>query len=1105
MSNALLNPETWDLGEPGTAHTLLIDTGVSTATPEEKDPKALAIPSPTYPLQPSLEIATYDGRGGAPYGDAILVTVLLRPSTSPGPTLLIDGRADLPVGPVTLPRPVNAAEDHKGCFAPILFSSIQSGFPVHTHQFTTRVELVMNDVINGGEQVLQTAVLGNSSDTEAFADAFAMPYPTSQSVTRVGFSWRHYARSGIGTGEYKTNYRDLGTLSSALARLHDVYNDMVPQQKLPAEPLGTVDPQATDPAKVPVNAKYAEMPGLHAALLAYAAGKTGRFGPNSEYELVNEPFVFESRRVLSPVLRVTVESTHKPDGGPYMWTLSSGSDSAAEYYQGWIARADEKVPGLEKAFREAADQMQRDKTDVPITDRWDALKALFVPTGTNTRIPVLATAFGEYRGGAGAIERVRVFGPVLVHKASSRGAKPRDERSVWLKDAYAAVAVAQSAATLDADAILTKTLMHNVAIIDALPSETPDGTVTLEVGMTATTSSVPLTVPRVHVDCFQTTGVLPLGVQTSLGIFLPEGAMTTTEMARGVDGEHAEKRLQATDIAARLGLRRSAESNQAIIALSDLILHEVLYDKGIDAREPNSDRDNSYIIASAVRRALQHARHASSVLKSLLTAPEQVVVKEDDPRFWTMHGGRAAVLCMRRLACWQLATLWTPLCRASAAAFCASLDKLGRLNHMPVHPVAFPIMPLQSMLLWPREETLARTQGSPLIELQVDNTVRQPRFGKGLGGAQIYAAQQSMARSTRLLRGLRAGRNEEFIVAAVAARPVLVGLAMSFGQLYTDLNDSLSGTDASPDAVAEANSILVNTAELLPPVRNVTAEVLAAAWAKRALGVFDRRRAVKRGEAREEDVPLEDVFAALAVSKAEAPTLYFVPSGNTLGTKPGSAVNMAMSEMRVFTVHLAWASVEAPAARTLALKLLLCRPNDGGLTAATVPYSHPLQMRHVVVDSKSTLEVPVSLDAHGSMVDNARCIMFTSERLMQALTFARAGVRSVPDGGAPVHELVTVDAMLPGSARAPDPEQARRMKILYASIAIARGLAANVLVRVPAVRADADTDSLEASELASSASKFNALAASLARRDTVPAVPLVSLGEIALAVASTFT
>ena len=1089
----------WDLGEPGGAGSLWYSP-VGGGAAQRRGYRTQRLP----PNIGNLDRAEGDGEIGlrAPYRGATVVTVLL---DSEGPKLLVDGsqRGDAAGGPVTLPLPQFVPDDRDHFFAPLVFTALVVGDGVPPDEVIVEFEQ--------DGQLLETANMRAATDVDAEADCYLFPYPVAQELLLVRATWEDTRGEGR-EGQFLNTEdgRDMGFLSTALSRLRAVYDDMLITEDLNG---GAKLPRR------PATEDYKKMASVHRAVLAYTWQNTpftngqanaaplangsresrieddGRFGPGKRtklkaagYEpaLDNQPnyklFDFY-KKGIGAVIRITVAGV--------VWRLVSPSDDRGKAinreFQRRRARLDElfgdgtnslynRYTRVEVAMLRgvaAANRGQRDSyRRLGSVDR-SADPIAFIRTQINTELGgVGGGAVDGYSDDMPAGLQMRVWGPPLLRRPTQQVTIDRatlGNETEEAKDARAATREAFNGLARDFDACVKSNRgpLRNVAWYDALPR---GPLVPFETWRTdGSNPKVPRTIselPR-RKNAFATTGILPLAAATCTGAFMPSNGVTESQARARLGG--GEKQVDALT---RLGLRHTPEAMAAMVAFADLIVHECLRPGGSAAYGVDGDP-----IDSAVRRAQRHAIAAAKLLRSMYVATERterLFLRETDPLYMTAPGGRAALVCMRHLPCFQIAIrrdqtsgnrlarmtdrderdrvdrpLWSRGCRDSASAFAEALGRLGKLDRSPVHPVAFPLLPLQALWTWPQRVALDTVHGTPLVERQrqlaQDSAAAALQAASTVAQTQIHAARLSLARVARMARALGLANDADVravLLTTTYARPA----AVRAGELdaLLALSDRTATPDAALDALLASAAVGARTA---PRAGSVAA--LRTTWARRALDTYSRwRHADVLANNRDDDDDVETALAKLSLVQPADPServqTYYAPFGTSPGASPLAGVNPGIGEARVWVRYMTWAPVldEFADARELVVRPRRCTPYDGVLVdpGRRDAHSHPhmLVLTHADDATPATpasLVVPVALEAlDASDVDAIRTIMFTAERM--CLAFQCATVH-----GASLVTIVADDGLTNPDTRT------REFDVLSACVALALGMLANTVDR----------------------------------------------------------
>lgn len=1097
----------WSLGAASDVHSLWINA-------EENNGTAYRAPRDT-----ALQFAPPPEAGidaVVPYRHAQLVTVVL--SADNAPALIIDGTYVDNVGAadnigryvVNMPNPrlvpPNDSGDTttpRGVFVPLVFSCVLDGNAPPPTEVT--VELYQGAEPSLGNSYddlvrVEHATLVPASDAATEASCHVLPYPVNHVVHGATLQWyerkeipgyRDAVKSTVGLGsaspgtEWELRQVDLGPLCGALRHIRGVYTDMV------VPPSASTAAGATERAKKPATDDYKGMGATHRTLLAYA--RVDRSITSTDNRFGNGFTPFQRLAEAQPAGSRGTDSDSNKTVAVAKYTMRAEirvTVYAGATRTGWRLRAPlaSSVTGTQLA---ATMTRERCEIETLVAEIETAALAVTIPDGPLIPNEVVAANMNTFKAyvlnekiGAlfGKAESatvdmptpttrlLRVWGALLYRQPTHADPNPRGDEDQYVKEARMATREATRMAEHDFDTAVRRTRAPLRAVSwhsGALPAAATAFATQLTVDTRPLfTWVLPATELGARIDGFCTSGTAPLAVQTSLGAFLPVGATTESEARAALGSE------KPADALTRLGLRHTPETEAAMRAFADLVVHEVMHDR-LNERRAGMQRGTGPLgdpIDSSVRRAQRQAYHAARLLRSMYVATErttQMFIRESDPLFVTAQGGRAALVCVRHLPCWMLSATrlrivdatdatfaeaaraeWPQQCRESASRFCEALARLAKLDKSPVHPVAMPFMALQSLWMWPREISVARVQGTPLIERQRQQTFESTQsmlIPKGVE-VQRHAARQSLARVRALHAALTEadlqevaarGSVRDVIATMVAARPVMV--LTSDGDLAQEalLDD------------ATRNELLQETALVVPSTGSTTPDALARGWARRAMDTYTSWRleaAGRGGEGGGGERTIQDVATALArlsvgggdggQGVSTTTQRFYVPFGMSVGASPLAGNNLCVSEMRVWTRGFLWQPVSsssgfAETTMSVDVNVAQCTPHSRVLFGRAAAHVHPyvLVLEQSDDDSvASVIQLPVCFDEaldwpsgvvqplaslnalltassvsallrtpHAGRTDRARCIMFTAERLWQTLLLAvaRGGSRGV--------------------------------------------------------------------------------------------------------------
>jgi hypothetical protein len=874
-----------------------------------------------------------------------------------------------------------------------------------------------------GGAVLESVHMKPATDTDSEAECYLFPYPVSQTVQRVRAEWEEI-KNKIGS----TRGRELGFLKSALVRIRTIFQDMVE---------GIVkDGGATIPARRPANPGYTEMGPIHRALLAYAMqdykdvgatasgwsvdedGKIGSQGSSlikrtssqtDQTGQTGEP-KFNLLRFYPSTVKASIAVTIN---GKTRWELEQPKKPHINaHFQAERARLNTLLPSNDVAGSASipavfgAIQMadsNAEKLTKPlgaINDmRQQVLTSLEVPLKeglTKPRQFLMNKPFAVFR----------VYGPPLLRKPTQETPLARGDEADDVAEARAALREAQRFLVPDFERaqLGNRGPLRVMECFSELPKDTR------HIQTVVSLSEWAFGELHYRKNAFVTTGVPPLGVETCTGAFRPTEAVSEEDVRVRLGSD------TPIDALSRLGLGHTPEAQAALVAFSDLTVHECL-----SAITPVHPRDDP--IDSAVRRAQQHAVFAARLLRSMYSSTsrtEKLLLGHTDPLFITAPGGRAALVCVRHLSCWAIAnsrdlaansnptvrTLWSGACRTSATRFTEALDRLGRLDRWPIHPVAFPLLPLQALWSWPSSSTSvsAGTHGQLVVERRLEmarqSAVRATDLSTTTESVQAHAARVSVARAVYFMKALDPNIDVAQVTEHVLfARPAAVrageqGLVPYENARLTQLLKSFPGGDNEHTR------------------HNIPRGVLRSAWARRALDTYGRWRHADVAGSEGDDVSAALANLSLSRDRVNSGRAqeFYVPYGLVSGASPLSGNNTAVSETRMFTSAMRMIKPSGNDPR-VSLVLYPCKPHDGVLHSSGGEYKwvehvHPYLL--IMDHATSELKVPISLtkldDAvvaggkgeeyslleQTQLCDRVRSIAFTAERLYQALQLASA-------------------------------------------------------------------------------------------------------------------
>jgi len=540
-------------------------------------------------------------------------------------------------------------------------------------------------------------------------------------------------------------------------------------------------------------------------------------------------------------------------------------------------------------------------------------------------------------------------------------------------------------------------------------------------------------------DSIRMTPLYPVGVACSLGAF--ESADGVTERAVKLANNERAITGDAADIFKRLGIDHEPESIAALAAFSDLVVHMCA------GSAAPFDGGFGLSVESCIVRAMQHAQHAASFVNEVCVKPDLHFAGKGDLRFYTMKGGQAAALAVRHLPCWQAlrstgSSTWSTTCRKSAAKFATMLARIAT-GSLAAHPTTFPFMATQALWTWPasvKPPEALTLQSAALEDLRRRAAVDDSgSFAKRADHAQFVAAKQSLRRVDVAIEALgidsdsRAAHGIRRSI--VLSRPsISVGEWSSAG--YKRLLSSL------PDGLDKQKE--------LADRRTIDPAMSRASWARRSVGEFSTwhtSRDDKEVAAAKENGGVDgaiDAMARLAINSASKPLVrYHVPFGILPGRSPLSAIHLAFGETQVWlsaTQAVLRSDVpnDEPDSVDMRINMSLCVPLDASIALAEPPArtsAKPATEPLLIVRQGTDVTVPVCVNAYDDIdadteaaegansgvnsdvstrlaatiedvrraavnpaidrPDRYRCIVYSTERIWQALTLAVAAEAGV--------------------------------------------------------------------------------------------------------------
>lgn len=998
--------DVWSLGEPASASSVWLQN------------------NEVYLGKPDARVAfRANANNEEPYANAqtILVYVDGEQPAADQIQLLVDG-ARLAIEPGTETALVPHYMATKDAIAPVAVSLVVNENTRTPYKVTASIQTT--NLGDGAELTLAEATLQPARPTDAVAQTAVLPFPLEHRTVEVEAQWnlqpavsrvvRDAARAlrallltRTGAGGASKQTRSIGTLAEAVKRIRSAFEKLVQYNSVDGtEGRGRFETEGT-------NSEFKKLPALERVIMEWMASGT----PTSDIFFVANP-----RMVRTAVV---IEVWKREGEAPLRLKLGPPNPGEAWKYFEWMRN------GIEadiQAITDAKNTLANAET--PRTMDNDQFNELLGRINYYAEIEAGVDVVPPTR--SRGTKLLRLWGPELKSVAlTPPPLSVRNEGDVI--DAAKRTVVAQVRdvrRAFDKEPTMYVVTWHpDDGIAAALAAK--------EIKVIASDNATqPIVSIRSRMDLvndpMHMAALLPVGVSCSLGAFdTSSRPLPSIEaVARQALGGSADP-----DIFKRLGLEHTPEAAEALTTFAEFIVHACVNstEKFDGINEP---------VESCILMAKRYAQYAANFVIKLCTKTDSRFVKLNDPRMHTMAGGMAGVIALRRMSSWiglnaarrPDEVVWTQTCRQSAANMAASLAKLGVGNNLPVHPTTFPFAATQALWMWPASvgKRNAFTENTPLeVIRRRDALDAPPPLSDRTDIAMFVAAKQALMRIDVLMSAMQIAPESE---AAHGVRR-----AMALGRPSVTVGPR--STEEYQAAMEQLNDGMDKQRQLRS--RNVIGiDMLRATWARRALNTY---KTWKRDDptvalARETDGVAAAIagIAKLSVNRdAESTVEYYVPFGLPPGRSPLTG-NQLMAEQQVW-LELATDPFEYGAvdAAEVTISLKLCYPTDGGIP---IPDKSEVSLSNVnpliITRRGSIIEVPVCLsnfdeefdalnvpdlpaasdnqkrlaevvkDIQRMAVDGDRtqprkrpaaykpdryrCVVFTAERLWQALLLSQA-------------------------------------------------------------------------------------------------------------------
>lgn len=929
------------------------------------------------------------------------------------PELLVDGSlsaapssaAFVNINPHTASEDVRKNDDYDAdsdfaTYAPVAVSMLINGNIGTPHNATVQMRTT--------NKVFATADIPIARPTDAMAEVALVPFPLRHSTVSVEARYKVKSSDGDNDDE-RFETRQLGYLSEAIQRIRTGFRkvEAAADNNIP----GVKKDEDDDDAAI-------SLPGLEKTILLSMRN------PNeARFDFTADPEEQDTYLQITLTMR-----KGDADDAKLVWKLRPTDDAARTVY--W-KHFENKRSNVDAVIKEMNDLYGSLKTKgvylgpEELRDgRYNALKAKirkYAESGDNIN------ARGRGPNTKSNIP-LRVWGPVLKLAAVK---VPKLPTGVPEAEMEARKAVAATTRRL-------RDYFNRLGSIQLVSWHEAFDTSTLTtIGTSAKVGGSPGVVHAVvnnahALDSMRMAPLYPVGVACSLGTFESSESVATTErVVQEATNENPTTAESNADIFRRLGIDHSPESVAALAAFSDLVVHMCTR-----AMLPSYGWP-TVSVKSCVARAMKHAHDASTFVVEVCAKPDVLFSGTGDARFFTMKGGTAAAIALRHLPVWKAITstspdgsTWSPTARKSASKFASMLSRIAT-GKLEAHPTTFPFMATQTLWTWPQsvktEEELS-IQSAALEEMRRKVAIDDAGIViKRSDHAQFVTAKQAMRRVDALISGfeLNSASNKVHAVrrSIVISRPSITIGTLGDGQIAR-IDDGLK------------------TQEDLSDHNTIDPSMVRASWARRALHVYDKWTVLKQEVRNANGIDgAIKMMANLAVKPdVGVQVKYHVPFGLPPGRSPLSSMQLTFSEMRVWTMATSFVlrnDIPKDDRADMSINMKLCLPSDTSIPIQEPTRSslHPNVEPLVLLRTDTAVTIPVCVNAYDEAVkpnvedasagivydtntrlavtiadvrekqpnpavdqpDRYRCIIFSTERIWQALTLAIASEVGIVD------------------------------------------------------------------------------------------------------------
>lgn len=909
-------------------------------------------------------------------------------------------------------RPSLDDDEERVAFAPIACTMLIGGHaPV---PYSAKVKL------RSGSKVYHSADLSATRATDAMAEVALMPFPLTYQLISGEAKYEIETSSG----DTRTEVRDLKYYSEAVKRVRTAFLKLVE--------LGTRDGgnRISDPENIIA-------PALEKSILAYLRGDV------TDVDGSPLGILFDSDpEPITTYLQVSVVMREGDD--PIVWRLlPDPTTTLASDYWKYFENQRSYVLG-EGGIIEQIDQA---------FDKLNALGLtglLIDTTAAKARLKTLTDTIASYvllkkpdRVAPALPGRdnypLRVWGPIMKASTPKVAKLTASESQIDTETRRSVVATTRRLRDyfdrLGPVNVVTRhtQLPAGASVVGTLVADTP------------IVPSVALT--NAPLDSMRLAPLYPAAVACSMGEFTHPGSVTEAVALLGTNDRASAG--DGVDLFKKLGLDHSPEATAALAAFSDIVVHlcagaEDTFDGGLGLS----------VESCVLRAMIYTRNAAAFVNDVCARPELHFANERDARFFTMKGGAAARMVlrhlsCWTALrGTSETDPQWSFACRKSAAKFASFMTRIATGN-LKVHPTTFPFMATQTLWTWPsivKPATAVSVQSSALEDMRRRAGIEEaPKLGTRSDHAQFVTAKQAMKRLDVIIKAMGVAQNTRATHAArrsiVLSRPSITVGEWAGREFFVHISDLNDGMDKQKEMVD--SSIMDSALTRASWARRAIGEYKT--W---------RRSEPDVKKARDSDGVAGAIAAlsklALNVD-AEGTVAYYVPFGIMIGRSPLSAPHLAFAESRVWIdatrilLNTPVVSLQAPAVGyAVTIDIRECLPHDTSIrvseAAVAASGALPLVDPLVITRTGSTIIVPVCVNAYdlagldelasegraigagltatdeerlGKVIDDVRtigqeridkdygevavdrpdryrCLVFSTERIWQALTLAVA-------------------------------------------------------------------------------------------------------------------